>query len=266
MSGDPVGGPPFGVLYSSRSSSREVVGADGLRINGLGEAVGVTASGSEVDGPIAEAGVRWWGAALPRSGQLVVADPLMAAPLIRALLSDAVDGGHTPQRVPRQVSLLLLAIGAVGGCGAVFLVAPGGLQSVLLVVLAVGFAGWACTAQSRTATIRHREGARPLFAIRAAGGPSTWALLAHLEELGRDDANRAAVRTLLWRVAHLSPAGDPAIATLADLARSGGLYTGEDLYRAAEHLHAYPAAAPADVRRTVPQLSMMFRYEARQRS
>lgn len=226
----------------------------------------MTASGSEVDGPTAETGVRWWGAALPRSGQLVVADPLLATPLLRALLSDAVDGGHTPQRAPRRVPLLLLAIGIVGGCGAVVLVVPSGLQSLLLVLLAVGFAVWACTAQSRTATIRHREGARPLFAIRAAGGPATWALVAHLEQVaGHDEASRAAVRTLLWRVAHLSPTGDPAIATLADLARSGGLHTGDDLHRAAERLRALPAAAPDDVRRTVPQLSTMFRYEAGER-
>ncbi|MBN9739446.1 MULTISPECIES: hypothetical protein [unclassified Pseudonocardia] len=226
----------------------------------------MTASGSEVDGPAAAAGVRWWGAALPRSGQLVVADPLLATPLLRALLSDAIDGGHTPQRSPRRFPLLLLVIGVVGGCAAVVVVVPDAVQSLLLVLLAVGFAVWACTAQSRTATIRHREGARPLFAIRAAGGPATWALVAHLEDVGgHSEAARGAVRTLLWRVAHLSPTGDPAIATLADLARSGGLHTDDDLHQAAERLQALPAAAPGDVRRTVPQLSTLFRYEARER-
>ncbi|MBC3192793.1 hypothetical protein H7X46_17140 [Pseudonocardia sp. C8] len=225
----------------------------------------MTARNRQVAGAVA-AGVHWWGAALPRAGLIVVADPLLPPPLMTALLSDAMDGARTGHARGSGAPRLVLAAGTVGGFAAALLVAPDGVPALLLVLAAVGSAVWACRAENRAAAIRRREGARPLFAARACGGTTTWDLVAHLEVIGRHgDTHRAAARTLLWRIAHLGPAGDPAIARLAELARSGDLESGDELYRAAERLRDLPVAAPADVRRSVPQLSVLFRYETGER-
>ncbi|KAA1012201.1 hypothetical protein FVA95_27465 [Pseudonocardia sp. EV170527-09] len=121
----------------------------------------------------------WWGAVLPRAGQLVVADPLLPGPLMMALLSDAADTASAP--VPHRTRLLVISLLVGGGLSAAALLASEALLVLLLVTTAVGFVAWASRRRSRERAVREREGARPLFAVRPAVGEPTWDLLAELD-------------------------------------------------------------------------------------
>lgn len=120
----------------------------------------------------------------------------------------------------------------------------------------------ACAAENeRSGSAR----ARPLFAVRPAVGETTWDLLAHLDDQqasSSDDAYLTAARHLLWRVAHLNPRGDAAIAHLTARAHDGELSSAEQLWAAADDLTALAVASPRDVRRSVPQLAVLYRYES----
>jgi hypothetical protein len=219
-------------------------------------------SGAAASSPVG-AELTWWGAVLPRAGQLVVADPLLPRPLMTALLSDAAD--DVSATGPRRARVVVVSLLAGGGLAAAVVMATEALQVLLLVTAAVGFVVWSSRMHSREHAVREREGARPLFAVRPSVGEPTWELLAHLDsqQAARpDDAFCAAARHLLWRVAHVSPRSDAAITRLTERARDGDLSSTDQLWAAAEDLTMLAVASPRDVRRSVPQLAVLFRYES----
>jgi hypothetical protein len=60
----------------------------------------------------------------------------------------------------------------------------------------------------------------------------------------------------------VSPRSDAAITRLTECARDGDLSSTDQLWAAAEDLTMLAVASPRDVRRSVPQLAVLFRYES----
>lgn len=208
--------------------------------------------------------VRWWGVALPRAGQLIVADPRLPSAQVLAVLSDVRDGARVRRAWSRYVGPMAGVAGALL-VGVALATASDRTRAAALVLVALVFLYWACRTSSQLRALNARGRDRLVFAVRAAGNEQTWELVEHMENVaGHGASHRSSVRDLLWHVVHLSPHDDGAIAALLDQARSGQLRSGGDLREAIFSLRTRAQLSSQSPRCSGAQLAPLFRYEARE--
>lgn len=201
--------------------------------------------------------------ALPRAGQLIVADPRIPSAEVLAVLSDVRDRARARPTWSRHVGRVAMVAGALL-VGVGLMTASDRTSAAAVVLIALGFLYWAYRAQGRLRELHARGRDRPVFAVRAAGREQTWELVEHLERIAEQGGHRSNVRELLWHVVHLPTTDDAAIATLAEQARAGQLRSGSDLRDAVAALRTRVQPASPRSRRSGAQLAALFSYEARE--